>query len=126
MPDTDQPQTLRVPGRPGRPKKAVDPAPVADDLADFADGGDLPQADPVQAQLAELKAEVSRLKRRGQADPQKPNIREPEMSEDEAIAKLAADVAAGIRPRAILTPSGWMTHREMARVPGSIGNAKQE
>jgi hypothetical protein len=114
------PKTPRTPGAP-LPDAGSD---GADDLAEFEGGGQLPAADPVQAQLAELKAEVTRLKRKGQADPAKPNIREPEMSEDEAIASLADSVARGIRPRPILTPSGWMTHSEMARGPGSLGNAK--
>lgn len=95
-----------------------------DDLAEFADGAELPQVDPVQAQLAQLQAEVNRLKRRGNAEPVKPAANQPEMSEDDAQRELAKQVAKGIRPRAILTPSGWMTHQEMARSPASLSVQK--
>lgn len=94
---------------------------MADDLAGFEEGGALPEADPVQAQMAELKAEINRLKRR-EPEQMKATAQEPEMTEAEAERALAEQVAQGVRPRAILTPSGWMTHREMARQPGSLGN----
>lgn len=111
--------------RPGAQPESLTPAPDAgdDDLAAFEEGGKLPAVDPVAAQVAELKAEVAKLKRRGNAEPSKPTVREPEMSIAQAQEHCAAQVAEGVRPRAILTPEGWYTHREMARVPGSVGNA---
>lgn len=115
------PQIVRTPGAPAPPQSSADPG---DDLAGLEDGGTLPAVDPVQAQLAELQAEVKRLKRRGQADPAKPKTQEPEMSEAEAQKYLAEQIASGVRPRSVLTPSGWMTHREQARGPGSMGNTK--
>ena len=96
---------------------------ATDDLSEFEDGSPLPAVDPVQAQMAEMQAEINRLKRRSQPEPSKPTVREPEMTVAEAEAYCQAQVAQGIRPRAILTPEGWYTHREMARGPGSVGNA---
>lgn len=113
---------IRVPGQPA-PTEAPTAAPVDDDFAGLEEGGTLPAVDPVQAQLAALTAEVARLKRKGQPEQVKPLNREPEMSEDEAYKHMSEQAAAGIRPRAILTPSGWVTHPEMARGPGSLGNA---
>lgn len=118
-------QNIRTPGAvPQRQQEPADVPAVVDDLAEFDESAPLPQVDPVQAQLAEMQAEIARLKRRGQAEPAKKHAQEPEMSEAEAVQWLAEQVASGVRPRAVLTPSGWMTHREMARGPGSLGNAQ--
>lgn len=98
--------------------------PAGDDLADLEDGGALPAVDPVQAQLAEMAAELRRLKRdSGQASkPTGPVFDAP--SQEAAKAMADEMVAAGTRPRALLTPDGWYTHPEAARVPGSLGNVQ--
>jgi len=99
-------------------------APADDDL-DIPEGGALPAVDPVQAQLAELQAKLRRLERASADQPSKPAERQPDAaSQAEAAAMAAEQVAAGVRPRALLTPDGWYVHPESARVPGSLGNVK--
>ena len=97
----------------------------ADDLLDLPDGGALPPADPVLAELASMRAELARLKRgqQGMGEAQKPQPRALDAgSQDEAKAMAEREVAAGLRPRALLTPDGWYVHPEASRGPGSLGN----
>ena len=98
------------------------PLPVIDEFDGLEEGGELPKVDPVQAQLAEMAAELRRLKRdSGQASKPTGPVFD---AASQAEAKAMADemVAAGTRPRALLTPDGWYTHPEAARVPGSLGS----
>lgn len=109
----------RVPRIPGA-------APVTqadDDLSEFPEGGELPAVDPVQLELAAMRSEIERLKRRGQSEPMRRPEREIDAaSQDEAHAMAIAEISAGRRPRALLTPDGWYVHPEAARMPGSLGN----
>lgn len=98
----------------------------ADDLADLADGGELPKADPVMLEMAAMRAELAQLKRAqpAQAAAKPEATKLDAKSQDEARAMAEQEVAKGRRPRALLTPDGWYAHPEMARQPGSLGNLK--
>lgn len=118
------PRYPRIPGAvPAQTTTAGEP--TTDDLDGFEPGGELPPADPVMVELAALKAELAKVKRtqQGMGETQRPKERPLDaQSQDEAREMAEADVKAGIRPRALLTPDGWYVHPELTRGPGSLGN----
>jgi hypothetical protein len=117
-----------------RPKKILTPGPVVapagDDLAAY-DDEKLPEAAVPNAQvllaellsmrqqLADLKARTATVEELNQSrrDEKTP----PVVSVEEAQKQHIKDIADGKRPRAILTPEGWLVHSEMARTAGSLG-----
>lgn len=109
--------------KPGLKAKA---APPADDLDKF-DSDDLPPAPKVEFS-PEQQAEIQRmigaavLASRSSQDPATAAklasgaLDSEKLPTQEAAAAMCEDmVRRGIRPRAIKTPDGWYTHREMAR-----------
>lgn len=109
---------VQVPGETAATPAEAVAAVAGDDLADY-DGDKLPDANaPTPAQLqAQILALEAKLARKAQAEAKAGAKVAPEvLSVEAAQAKLKAMVKSGLRPRAILTPEGWLTHPEMARV----------
>ncbi len=110
-----------VAASPAEAVAAVTGAASGDDLAAF-EGDKLPPAsEPTAAQLA---AQVRALEARLEKREAKPGPKtEPEMlTVEEARKRQQAMVKQGLRPRAMLTTEGWLTHPEMARVADQAQN----
>lgn len=115
----------RPPRFPGAVTTPATAGEAGDDLDAFEPGAPLPEADPVMVELAALKAELSKVKRtqQGMSDSTKARERQIDaQTQDEAREMAEADIARGVRPRALLTPDGWYVHPELTRGPGSLGN----
>jgi hypothetical protein len=117
-----------------RPKKILTPGPVAtvegDDLAEF-EGDKLPDAvipnsQELLAEVMLMRPQIKDLKARTatveEANAEARKAKGPEVFSVEEAHKIHAEaIAKGIRPRAVLTPNGWLVHSEMARTAGSLG-----
>jgi hypothetical protein len=92
-------------------------APEADDLAVY-ETDDLPPIPVDEApDASQLLKRIRVLENKiAKAAPAKAEAGPVMVSADEAKRTCEAQVKAGVRPRAVLTPEGWYTHREMARV----------
>lgn len=116
-------RAVQVPGDNAASPEAAVAAVTGDDLAQF-DSDTLPAAPAqatvtlTQAQLdAQIQAAVARAVRRAMPAKSSDSASAIEVvSVAEARAMQAAAVKEGKRPRAILTPEGWLVHPEMARV----------
>lgn len=118
-------RTVQTPG-----EVAVSADMPADDLAEFdaptIPEAAVPSAQELLAQIVALKGELGRVKAAQAAAGDTPTQAQDgrtEVPTEVARAMQDADVKAGRRPRAILTPQGWLTHPESARTAGSLGNA---
>lgn len=131
-----EPAPRRKPGPKSRAEREADAAAAKDangsDLSEY-ETEDLPPApqpalprslsglSPEQkAEIAQMMAQAIAAARSGQ-DPNtaaKLAVGQPDRlpSQEEAHIMCEAQIARGIRPRAILTPDGWYTHPESARV----------
>lgn len=113
-----------TPGRAAVPETLI---PAADDLGLEGDGID--EAQPASAAPSTLEgfspeqaAQVERMLARAVAAARSAD-QEAQKSAATAVVSMAqakadaeAAIAAGTRPRAVLTPAGWYCHPEMSRV----------
>jgi len=117
-----------------RPKKILTPGPVVaptgDDLAAYDDEklpeAAIPNSQVLLAELLRMRQEMADLKARTatveELNAKARSDKTPQvMSVKDAQAEHLKAIADGKRPRAILTPEGWLVHSEMARTAGSLG-----